>query len=53
MQRRSRRTVVQGSPQPTRGVRTELEVAVEWKFDRIGFGNDWWFLQPHTVFEAA
>jgi hypothetical protein len=53
MQRRSGRTVVQGSPQPTRCVRTELEVAVERKFDRIGFGNDWWFLQPNTMLESA
>ena len=46
VQRRSGRTVVQGSPQPTRCVRTEFEVAVKLKFDRIGFGDDWCFLQP-------
>ena len=30
MQRWSRWTAVQGSPQPARGVRAKLEVAVEW-----------------------
>ena len=53
MQRRSRWTVVQGSPQPPRCMRTEFEVAVEWKLDRIGFGDDRWFLQPHAVLDAA
>ena len=53
VQRRSRRTVVQGSPQPSRRVRTEFEVAVEWKLDRIGFSDDWCFLQPHAVLDAA
>ena len=53
VQRRSRWTVVQRSPQPPRCVRTKFEVAVEWKFDRIGFGDEWWFLQPHAVFGTA
>ena len=53
VQRRSGWTVVQGSPQPPRRVRTKLEVAVEWKLDRIGFGDDRWFLQPHAVLDAA
>src|SRR5258708_6141014 len=43
MQRRSRWTVVQGSPKPPCCVRTKFEVAVEWKLDRIGFGDDWHF----------
>ena len=53
VQRRSGWTVVQGSPQPTRCVRTKFEVAVELKLDRIGLGDDWCFLQPHAVFDAA
>src|ERR1700723_772334 len=53
MQRRSRWTVVQGSPKPPCCVRTKFEVAVEWKLDRISFGDDWHFLQPYAVFDAA
>jgi hypothetical protein len=53
MQRRSRWTVVQGSPKPPCCVRTKLEVTVEWKLDRIGFGDNWGFLQPHAVLDAA
>ena len=49
----SRWTVVQRSPQPARGVRTELEVAVELQFDRVGFGDDRRFLQPYAVLDAA
>ena len=41
VQRWSRGTVVQSSPQPSRCVRTKLEVTVEWKLNRIGFGDDW------------
>ena len=53
MQRRSRWTVVQGSPQPPCCMRTKFEVAIEWKFDRIGFSDDRWFLQPDAVLDAA
>ena len=44
---------IQGSPQPSRCVRAEFEVAVERKLDRIVGADHWWFLQPHTVFDAA
>jgi hypothetical protein len=53
MQRWSRWTVVQCSPKPPCCVRTKFEVAVEWKFDRIGFGDDRWLPQPQAVLDAA
>jgi hypothetical protein len=53
VQRRSRWTVVQRSPEPPRGMCTKFKVAIEWKLDRIGFGDDWCFPEPHAVFDAA
>lgn len=53
MQRRSRWTVVQGSPKPPCCVRTKFKVAIEWKLNRIGFGDDRCFPEPHAVFDAA
>ena len=53
MQRLPQRAAIKGSPQSPTSVRTEFEVAIERKFDRVGNSNDWCFFQPNTVLHAV